>query len=304
MPKSSSVLLLSGCVMLGIAFGVGISLLINHLFGLQPLSNELTVDISSKHTDHWYLRMSLIAVEHAFTFLIPGVFFWYVFENRSWDDFSAKSLSNVSFIWTVIVVMIIIIPVNQLIIRWNQNIHLPEFLRGIESWMRTKELEKTFLTEGFLRINSLPELLVAITVFGIIGPIGEEVFFRGVLQKKLTDWGLSPVKSIWLAAAIFSLIHFQFYGFFPRLLLGALFGYLFLWSGNIWVPILAHIINNSLFVLTSFAQQTWPFLKSHFSTFSDRWIWSTLSLLTATLILFFFRLKNLNPKPENQPRIQ
>ena len=297
-------MLLSGCVMLGIAFGVGISLVINHLFGLPPLSNELTADISSKHTDHWYIRMSLVAVEHAFTFLIPGVFFWYLYDNKTWDDFSAKSLSKVSFTWMVVAVMITLVPMNQLIIQWNQNIHLPVFLEGVESSMRAKELEKAFLTEKLLRIHLISELLVAITVFGIVGPIGEEVFFRGVLQTKLAEWGLSPGKSICVAAAIFSLIHFQFYGFFPRLLLGVLFGYLFLWSGNIWVPIVAHVINNSLFVLTAFGQQNWPFLKSYFSIFSGNWIWPILSFIVVAFILFFFRLKNLNPKPETQPRIQ
>jgi membrane protease YdiL (CAAX protease family) len=37
----------------------------------------------------------------------------------------------------------------------------------------------------------------------------------------------------------------QFYGFFPRFALGVLLGYMYLWSGTLWLPILAHFINNA-----------------------------------------------------------
>ena len=55
--------------------------------------------------------------------------------------------------------------------------------------------------------------------------------------------------SIWASAIIFSAIHFQFYGFIPRLLLGALFGYLYYWSGNLLIPMFAHFVNNAFGVI-------------------------------------------------------
>jgi uncharacterized protein len=56
--------------------------------------------------------------------------------------------------------------------------------------------------------------------------------------------------AVWLTAIVFSVIHFQFYGFLPRVLLGALLGYLVIWTGSIWASILAHFANNALaFVL-------------------------------------------------------
>jgi membrane protease YdiL (CAAX protease family) len=74
--------------------------------------------------------------------------------------------------------------------------------------------------------------------------LGEEIFFRGVLQSLFERYLGNSHAAIWIAAAIFSFIHFQFYGFFPRLLLGAFFGYLYVWFRTIWVPIVAHFFNN------------------------------------------------------------
>jgi zinc transporter ZupT len=61
--------------------------------------------------------------------------------------------------------------------------------------------------------------------------------------------------AIWASAGIFSAIHFQFYGFVPRVLLGALFGYLYYWSGNLLIPIFSHFINNGFIVLMVYLNQ-------------------------------------------------
>ncbi|MEL7006274.1 MAG: CPBP family intramembrane glutamic endopeptidase, partial [Bacteroidota bacterium] len=86
--------------------------------------------------------------------------------------------------------------------------------------------------------------LVAIIVIAVIPAIGEEIVFRGMLQNELHTASKNAHVAIWVSAIIFSAIHMQFFGFFPRLLLGALFGYLYYWSGNLIIPILAHFINN------------------------------------------------------------
>jgi membrane protease YdiL (CAAX protease family) len=294
MQKTSSVLLLLGAVLLSTALGIGISFLITHLFELTPGPHEKNSIPSLDDVDQWYLRMFVHGVGHIFTFLVPAIFFWYVFENKIWDDFSGSQLSDITSAWISVAVVIFLIPINQQIIDWNQNMQLPEILKEVEGWMRAKEQEKTLLTQGLLRIDSFSKLVVALMVFALIGPIGEEIFFRGVLQRKLGDWGLTPVKSIWLAAIIFSLIHFQFYGFLPRLLLGALFGYLFLWSGSIWIPIIAHVVNNALFVLAAFAYQKQPLLERDIEIITNNRISFIVSLALSVFVLFLFRKQNFN----------
>ncbi|MDE6065643.1 MAG: CPBP family intramembrane metalloprotease, partial [Duncaniella sp.] len=50
---------------------------------------------------------------------------------------------------------------------------------------------------------------------------------------------------------LFSVFHMQFYGFFPRVVLGACFGYLLYWSGSVWLSSIIHALNNTLVVFTS-----------------------------------------------------
>jgi len=86
-------------------------------------------------------------------------------------------------------------------------------------------------------------------MIALIPALGEEFLFRGVLQRIFGEWFKNPHLAVWLAAILFSLAHYQFLGFMPRIILGALFGYIFLWTGNIWMPILAHFVNNTVGVI-------------------------------------------------------
>jgi uncharacterized protein len=132
---------------------------------------------------------------------------------------------------------------------WNASIELPPFLSGLEEWMKEKEAAAEELTNLFIETKTIGGLLFNIVLIGIIPGVGEELLFRGVIQKIFAKWTRSSHWAIWLTAALFSALHLQFYGFFPRMLLGAMFGYMLVWSGNLWLPILAHFINNATAVV-------------------------------------------------------
>ncbi len=149
---------------------------------------------------------------------------------------------------TVFLFMILIIPCVNLISAINHQLVLPESLGWLENWMKTSESQTTQLTERLLNVNSLSGLVLNLLIIAIMPALGEELFFRGAIQRFITS-RVGAGAAIWIAAIIFSTIHFQFYGFVPRLLLGAFFGYLLVWSGSLWLPILAHFINNALAVI-------------------------------------------------------
>jgi membrane protease YdiL (CAAX protease family) len=148
-----------------------------------------------------------------------------------------------------------IMPANSWIIDLNSRMHLPAFLADFERWAKAKEEALKVLTQYLTRFGSIPEFMVGMLVFGIIPSVGEELVFRGVIQKQLVRWFRNPHVGIWVTALIFGAIHLQFYGMLPRTLLGALLGYLYWWSGNIWVPILGHFMNNGFTVLLIYLQQ-------------------------------------------------
>ena len=137
---------------------------------------------------------------------------------------------------------------NSLFIYLNEHIQLPEFLSGFEEWAMTKEEEMRVITLYLTDFANVGEFLAGLLVIGLLAGIGEEYLFRGVLQPKLHRYTGNPHAGIWLAAIIFSAIHFQFYGFLPRMMLGALFGYLYYYSGSLVYPIIAHILNNAFTV--------------------------------------------------------
>lgn len=149
-------------------------------------------------------------------------------------------------------IVMIFMMVNSVFIEWNQNITFPE---SIEKWARGTEEQLAELTKYLTKFDSGGQVALALVVIAILPAIGEELVFRGIIQREFYRGTNNIHVAIWVSAAIFSAIHVQFYGFVPRMLLGALFGYLYYWSGNLWMPILAHFINNGFTVVAMYLYQ-------------------------------------------------
>ena len=136
------------------------------------------------------------------------------------------------------------------IMEWNANLKFPSFLQEFEHWAREKENMMEQATKMLTGFNTPGELLVGLFVIALLPAIGEELAFRGMIQSELWRGSNNIHLAVWTSAFIFSAIHVQFFGFVPRLLLGAMFGYLYYWSGNLLVPIVAHFINNAFIVIS------------------------------------------------------
>lgn len=197
----------------------------------------------------WNALMLLQTLVHLFTFLIPTLLYWRWIERRNFLNFRFRKDPEPLTWLLVFILVIIFIPLNSVFIEWNASMKLPPAMQEIEIWMRNKEDQLLHFTEFLTNFESLPQLFIAIIVIALIPAIGEEVLFRGVLQRKLAQSWSNVHLSIWVSAFVFSAIHFQFYGFLPRLLLGALFGYLYYWSGRLAIAIFAHFVNNGFTVV-------------------------------------------------------
>ena len=140
---------------------------------------------------------------------------------------------------------------NSGVIEWNKSINFPEFMNSFENWAFNKEKELEKITIFLISFENNWEFLFGILSIALIPGICEEYLFRGVLQKNFYLISKNIHIAVWLSAFLFSALHLQFYGFFPRMLLGVLFGYIYYWSGSIVYPMIAHIFNN-FFSLTIF----------------------------------------------------
>lgn len=240
----------------------------------------------------WYELMGIQALNHVGLFLLPALAYWYVIERRTWTQFSGRPLWAVAGLSVVALIVIAFMPFDGLIIEWNQNLHLPQTLAPIEQWIRDKEKGLAGITKYITTFNTPAQLVVAVLVIGVIPAVGEEVLFRGVLQRNVSYWTNNVHVGIWLAAILFSAIHVQFLGFFPRMLLGALFGYLYVWSGNIWVPILAHFVNNGFTVLMVYLHQR-KLTTVDIESSESVPIWGAmLSLILTAGLLYYFKQVN------------
>lgn len=166
-------------------------------------------------------------------------------------------LPSLKFTLTAIFTLVVSIPLMNIIINWNQNLTFPESMSGIVQTFKDLEAKSedsiNIMTSG----NSAGILIVNIMIVGIFAGLGEELFFRGGLMRLLGGVkSIGTHKAIWISAIIFSALHLQFFGFVPRMLLGVFFGYLLAWSGSLWLPILMHIINNSIIVTFEWINQT------------------------------------------------
>jgi membrane protease YdiL (CAAX protease family) len=177
-------------------------------------------------------------VQTLFSFVLPAIVFGLVFYRQDvLSYFQLRKWPTVGILGLSVVVLIAGYPLVQLSYEVNQMI-------PVADWMRDMEQNAADILGDILNMNSAGDFILTLIMVAVLPAIGEELVFRGIFQKQFAEWTKSPVVSIWMAAFVFSAIHFQFEGFLPRLILGAILGHLYYWTKTLWIPILVHFINN------------------------------------------------------------
>ena len=182
-------------------------------------------------------------------FVFPSLIAAYLFSGDYKNYLKIDTPIQTSVVLWAALSMFVAIPCLDFIAYYNQQIHFPEYLKPLEVTLRTQEENMTVLSEAMMQMNSLWDLILGIVVVAIFAAIGEEFLFRGVFQNIFGRFIRNKHWVIWIAATVFSLAHFQFFGFIPRLLLGAYLGYLLYFTKNIWVPVVAHFTNNFIIIM-------------------------------------------------------
>lgn len=236
------------------------------------------------------LLKSLQIVQSFGFFIIPPFILAYLWSRNTISYLQLNKFFSVKTMGYTIIAMIVVIPFINLISELNQNMVLPHFMKSVENWMKINEEKASGVLETFLAVNTWGGLAFNIFLMGVLPAVGEELFFRGILQRIISEkWGKHW--GVWITAFIFSAIHFQFFGFLPRFLLGAFLGYLLAWSGSLWLPIIAHFINNSLAVVFYFLKNKGyiQFDIDTIGTTENQWIGLVSLALFVGVIFFLFR---------------
>ncbi|MEA4936810.1 MAG: CPBP family intramembrane glutamic endopeptidase [Paludibacter sp.] len=188
-------------------------------------------------------------------FVFPPLILAFIWSEKPFELLRINRKPDFRSTLYAIIIMVVAIPAINLLGEINHLVKFPESLSMIEDYLIEMEKRAENITNAMLSVRSIPDLLINIGLIAVIPAVGEELFFRGTIQRLLQD-RMKIHAAVWITAFIFSSIHFQFYGFIPRLLMGAFLGYLFAWTNNLWVPILAHFTNNALAVVFYFLKNT------------------------------------------------
>lgn len=246
-------------------------------------------------------------------FLLPALLCAWVWEEKHRPFHWLRMDKMIS--WRVVglaaLVMVCAIPGINLLADLNGRIVLPECLSSLEQFFRQMEEEAALLTKRFMQADDIWVMMINMGLMAVLPALAEEISFRGVLQQLLS--GKVEVSSprrismrthvaIWLTAVIFSAIHMQFYGFIPRMLMGALFGYVFVWTGNLWVPIVMHFVNNGMAVLVYYILSSKGVAME--TNYADTlgagttWWLGVISLLTVGILLRVLYLRITSQDPQ------
>ena len=224
-------------------------------------------------------------------FVVPSILIAWFASFKPWNFLGLDGRINLRLaLWVVLILLVSMPFMNQLVV-WNESMSLPAFLSGVEEWMKEREDMAAGLTTSFLIADNIWGFAVNILMIAIIPAFGEEFFFRGILQKLFGRWFKNAHVAVILASILFSALHFQFYGFLPRLLLGLIFGYLFYWSGNLWYPIIAHLFNNMIPVVAFYiyGEEALDGPLDSIGTGELNWMWVIGSVFLATVAIYQFK---------------
>lgn len=223
--------------------GAGIMAGLWMAFDLDPTALNLTNVATPARRNS--LRLILL-VNTLFTFAVPAVVaLWFCYGDRWAGAAGLTNRGRRPLIVLSAIILLIAVPMIGLSAYLNLQLDLPD-------WVMQSEDVSNATLEAVLTMNRADELLLSLLAVGISAGFCEELMFRGLLQGRLLRPVVGEHAAIWIVAVVFSLIHFEFAGFLPRMLLGALLGYTYRWSGTLWVPVVLHMLFNGVQVLSTY----------------------------------------------------
>lgn len=260
------------------------------IFGIGPVDLLNTLS-DLNNPDNLNLLKYLQIAQSAGLFLIPPFILGYLFTGSSLTYLKIRKTPSFLLSLTGILIILTCLPVINFLTEINQSLSLPEWLSSVEGWMQRSEEAAKKLTESFLAVDTTKGLLINLLMIAVIPALGEEFLFRGVIQRIFIEWTKNIHWGILISALLFSAMHFQFYGFLPRTMLGMLFGYLFVYSGSIWYPVIAHFFNNAMAVLVYFfvGKETVEKSIDQFGTQGISVYFVLLAIIILYLLMRFFR---------------
>lgn len=215
--------------------------------GMADLMNSLSAEANTPESIYFLKYFQVL--QSIGLFVVPPIILAMLYHGNISDYLQIdRSTDKKNYLFAALT-LLMVIPFINFLGELNSQMKFPESLSGLENWMKTMEDAAEVMVEKFMNVEGVSGLMFNIFMIAVLPALGEELMFRGVIQRIFSNWTRNHHWGIWISAFLFSAMHMQFYGFLPRMVLGGMFGYLLVWTGSMWVPILAHFVNNAMGVM-------------------------------------------------------
>jgi len=250
---------------------------------ISMTSGKLEVDL----LDHSVGLLQFIQfISAIFMFFLPALFTAWLCSEQPKNLLSIRSYPGFGMLIMIAITTLLLSPTVSLTGYMNAKIQLPASMEAVETWMKSSEDRAYALIQTMIATKGVLAFIINLIVIAVAAGVTEEFFFRGallpIIQRKTQNHHLT----VWIIAILFSAIHFQFYGFIPRMILGAYLGYLLYWTKNIWIPVFAHFFHNAvaLIGMSDDSLKDHPFFSDDISPADIRW----LSIAAGVGLVLFF----------------
>lgn len=187
------------------------------------------------------------SITQLLSFLVPVVLMTVIYYRGRQREYYRLDFSGRRWYLALVAVVatLLLVPTIDWLTTWNDSWNLGR----VGDALRTIQNATESIVENMMKTDTVAGLLGNLLVVALIPAVCEEVFFRAGIQNLLQRWVKNPHVAIWLTAILFSLLHGEVFAFMPRLLLGALLGYLYVYGGSLLPNMMAHFVNNALVVV-------------------------------------------------------
>ena len=227
------------------------------------------------------------AISSTFLFILPPIVLYLFTRQKPFQQIGFTKPNNITIMFVGIIVMFAALPIISQLTEWNENMKLPASLAKLEEIIKAAEEQAQQMTEQMLAVTTFGGLVANLIVIALIAAVGEEMTFRGVIQQFLTKICKNAHIAIILSAAIFSAIHFQFYGFLPRMVLGIFLGYFFYMTKSLWTSILMHFANNALAIIAYYLYHKGIIETDIDNIGATRWYITIMSVIMCVALIIY-----------------
>ena len=201
---------------------------------------EIYNDLENQEFSYIYAHKALAFFDQLGTFLVPSILFLIIIKTISVNYIIPKRND-----WTkLIIYFFILIGVAQIFLVISTYIGYDFLPSSIQDFLRNQQNFNARIQEGFIT-NSFSGFLFNIILLAVVPAIGEELFFRGIVQEICIGLFKNNNVGIIITSLIFGILHFQIDNLLSIIFASLLLGYIYNYSNNIFLTILLHFGFNS-----------------------------------------------------------